>query len=277
MMKPSIPALILAAATLCLAPLAARAQPEADKWTFALTPYIWLPNVNGTLRYSPPAGTTGGPDVRTGPNDYLKNLSLALMLAGEARNGRWSILSDVIYLDFNKEQSNVSDVNFGGSRVTSSLNATTSSSLTGVQWLLATGYTIAQTPKASADLISGFRYLRIDASTNWQLSAAVTGPGGTQTFPAAGSASARAQIWDWIIGVRGRFGIGDTKWSAPYYVDVGAGSSSITWQGMIGIAYSFKWGDASLVYRHLYYDQTSGGLLQSFSFSGPALGATFRF
>ena len=43
----------LACICLALASFTASAQTE-EHWTFALTPYIWLPNVNGTLKYSPP-------------------------------------------------------------------------------------------------------------------------------------------------------------------------------------------------------------------------------
>jgi hypothetical protein len=32
-----------------------------------------------------------------------------------------------------------------------------------------------------------------------------------------------------------------------------------------------------LVYRHLYYDEGDSGLLEDFTFSGPAFGARFRF
>src|SRR5262249_27390728 len=83
-----------------LAPPAACAQPAQDGWSFAVTPYLWLPNVNGTLKYRPPPDTSGAPDVQTGPNNYLENLSLALMLAGEARKGPWSVVTDLVYLDF---------------------------------------------------------------------------------------------------------------------------------------------------------------------------------
>src|SRR5262249_61443700 len=99
-----------------LASFTAIAQTE-EHWSFALTPYIWLPNVNGTLKYGPPPPNTGSPEVDTGPNNYLENLSMALMLSGEARKGRWAIVSDLIYLDFNNEKSSVKDVNFGGPRV----------------------------------------------------------------------------------------------------------------------------------------------------------------
>ena len=46
---------------------------------------------------------------------------------------------------------------------------------------------------------------------------------------------------------------------------------------MLGIAYSFKWGEVTLAYRNLYYDQKDDKLLQDLRFDGPALGVTFRF
>jgi hypothetical protein len=63
----------------------------------------------------------------------------------------------------------------------------------------------------------------------------------------------------------------------PYYLDIGSGSSTLTWQGFLGVAYAFKWGDAVFGYRRLYYDQSDDKLLQNFRFSGPSLGASFRF
>jgi hypothetical protein len=63
----------------------------------------------------------------------------------------------------------------------------------------------------------------------------------------------------------------------PYYVDVGAGDSDLTWQAVLGIAYSFGWGDMGVVWRHLDYDVGSSGPIQDINFSGPAAGATFRW
>src|SRR5262249_38605232 len=83
------------------------AQTHEDRWTFALTPYVWLPNINGTLKYSVPPGAAGSPDVSTGPNNYLQNLQHVLMLAGEARMEKWSIHADAIYLDFADQASSV--------------------------------------------------------------------------------------------------------------------------------------------------------------------------
>jgi hypothetical protein len=269
--------LALVAVVALVLPPAAQAQPAADQWTFALTPYVWLPNVDGTLKYSAPPGATGAPEVRVGPNDYLENLDFALMLAGEARKGRWSIVTDLVYLDFAAEGGSVNAVDFGGSRVSTNLNTNTKSSLKGLQWTLAGGYTVMQTPSLTLDVLGGFRYLGLEARTDWQLAAAVTGPGAGQTFPASGSATRQVDLWDAIVGIRGRVRLGESRWFMPFHLDAGAGSSSRTWQGQLGIAYAFKWGDAVLAYRHLAYDQDDNKLLQDFRFSGPALGASFRF
>src|SRR3954469_11128834 len=103
------------------APVAADAPERGagsdEGWSFSLTPYIWLPNINGTLKYATPPGGGARPEVDTGPNNYLENLSFALMLAGEARKDKWSIFTDLIYLDFDKEGSTLKAVNFGGDRV----------------------------------------------------------------------------------------------------------------------------------------------------------------
>jgi hypothetical protein len=265
------------AAAIFTAPAHAQSVAPADQWTFSITPYLWLPNINGTLKYNVPPGAGGSPDVETGPNDYLENLQSVIMLSGEVRRDRWSVFTDVIYLAFTDEDSSVKSVNFGGSLVSSSVNVATSSSLRGTAWTLGTGYTVQTGQALMLDIFGGLRYFSLQASTSWQLSAAVTGPGGGQTFPRAGSISEGADLWDGIIGVRGRVPLGSSDWSIPYYLDIGAGSSQLTWQGMIGIAYTFKWGDVRLAYRNLYYDQKDDKLAQNLRFTGPALGVTFRF
>jgi hypothetical protein len=250
-----------------LAPLHARAQAGDDQWRFALALYLWLPNVDGTLKFSAPPGASGNPSVQTGPNDYLENLDHALMLAGEARKGKWAIFSDFIYLDFAGESSTVRSV--GGTPVT--VNQSTSTGLKGLVWELAASYTVAQSPTATLDVLGGFRYLGVEASLQWQLA----GPIGQ--LPQAGSHTQNVDLWDAIVGVRGRVKLGGGNWYVPYYLDAGAGSSVLTWQGMTGIGYAFRWGDVLLAYRHLYYDQKDDKLFQDFSFSGPALGVSFRF
>jgi len=266
----------LAALALCGPPSAA-AETPGNQWTFSITPYLWLPNIDGTLKYSVPPGATGSAEVRVGPNDYLENLRFAMMISGEARKNRWLVFSDFIYLDFSDEDSAVKAINFGGDRVSSSANVSTESSFTGAAWTLAAGYAVLPGRPVEIDVFGGLRYFGLKASTDWQLTAEVTGPGGGQTFPRTGSISEREDLWDGIVGVKGRVWLGRSNWAIPYYFDVGTGSSSLTWQGMLGIAYSWKWIEARLAYRHLYYDQKGDKLVQDMRFSGPALGVTFRF
>ena len=270
---------LLAAMTAMIftAPAQAQSVASADQWKFSITPYLWLPNVNGTLKYSIPPGAGGSPEVEAGPNDYLQNLQSVIMLSGEARKDRWSVFTDVIYLAFSDEKSSVKSVNFGGDVVSSSLNLATSSSLRGTAWTLGAGYAVQTGQPVKLDVFGGLRYFSLQASTSWQLEGVINGPGPGQTFPRTGGISAGADLWDGIIGVRGRVPLGISDWSIPYYLDIGAGSSQLTWQGMIGIAYTFKWGDVTLAYRNLYYDQKDDKLVQNLRFDGPALGATFRF
>ena len=246
-----------------------------EGWTFSLTPYLWLPNINGTLKYAIPPGGGGRPEVETGPNDYLENLSLVLMLAGEARKGRWSAFTDLIYLDFDGEASAVKAVNFGGDRVSTSLNTSTKSAFTGVAWTFGAGYTVVQDPKHTLELLGGMRYFGLKASSDWQLSAAISGPNG-QTLARTGSISQREDLWDVIVGLRGRWKLGDA-WFVPYYLDAGTGSSALTAQALLGAGYAFKWGEIVGTYRYVLYDMGDDKLLQGIRFAGPAIGATFRF
>jgi hypothetical protein len=258
---------------------AAAAQAQEGGWRYSLTPYLWLPNVNGTLRLSLPPGLTGRMDVETGPNDYLENLSGVLMLAGEARKGSWAVFSDLIYLKFDSQESKVRALDFasiGSTPINATLDVGTTSELEGWAWTLGASHTLVDTPGGTLDILGGLRYLDIDATVDWRLSAAINGPGGA-VLPASGRITAATTASDGIIGVRGRVRLGAGKWSVPYYFDIGAGSSDLTWQALAGIAYSFSWGELTLAYRHLFYDQGEDKLMQDFEFSGPALGAVFRF
>jgi hypothetical protein len=252
------------------------AQAADDEWKYSVTPYLWLPSFNANFKYSLPPSTGGSPEVET---YYLNKLNAALMLTGDARKGKLSFLSDLIYIDISGSDSHVRSVDFGGTLESSIIDAGTQTSIKGTVWTIGSGYTVVQTPDASLDVIGGLRYLGVDVSTDWHLSATVVGPPpASLTFPLTGTVTERVDLWDAIIGVRGRFDLGDAgKWSVPYYFDVGTGSSTLTWQGMTGLAYTYGWGDVSLSYRHLYYGQKSDQLIQSLALSGPLLGATFRF
>jgi hypothetical protein len=264
-------------AAIFTAPAHAQSVAPSDEWKFSITPYLWLPNVNGTLKYSIPPGTGGSPDVEVGPNDYLQNLQAVMLISGEVRKDRWSVFTDLIYLGFADEKSGVKAINFGGDLVNSSVNLATSSSLRGMNWTLGAGYAVQTGNSLKLDVFGGLRYFDLSVSTDWQLSAIVSLPSTSQTFPASGGISKSMTFWDGIIGVRGRVPLGSSDWSVPYYLDIGTGTASLTYQWMLGVAYSFKWGEVTLAYRDLYFDQKDDKFIQDLRFNGPALGATIRF
>jgi len=260
------------------------AETSADEWQFQVTPYIWLPTIDGNLNYAPPAGGGGSPDIEVGPTDWLDLLNIGVLIGGSARKGRFSIFTDFVYLSMTKNgDSRVASVEgaLPGGRVTvpvsADLTLNTRTDLDGLTWMLAAGYTVKETETSLVDVFAGVRLFSVDISASWDLSAAITTPGGQELLAAQGGIGSDVDLWDGIVGVRGHIGFGDGHWSVPYHFDVGAGSSDLTWNAVAGLSRTFRWGDLILIYRHLEYDEDSSGLMQNFSFSGPAFGAVFRF
>lgn len=257
------------------------AQEAASEWQFQVTPYLWLPTIGGDLNYSPPAGGGGGgggASIDVGPTDWLDLLNGAALLNGGMKKGRFSISADVVYLSLKSENDRVVAANDGSNiPVDASLNLATETKFDGASWTFAAGYSVVETPTSMLELIAGVRFFGVDVSTSWNLSLDVTGPGGGVVLPAQGSRKDETDFWDGIIGIRGHHMLGDSKWSVPYYLDIGTGSSDLTWQAMAGFTYSYNWGELLLLYRHLEYDEGSDGFMQGFSFSGPGIGARFSF
>jgi len=281
-MKRNVVIAATVGAFLLFAPFHANAQAAADKWTFSVMPYLWLPSMEGTLRYGPPPASGASPNVSIDADALLGALDMAFMLQAEARKGRWLFATDVIYLDLSSDSSSVRSIDFnpGSGPVNianTALDTGTQTNLKGTVWTLVGGYAAVQDPRATLDVIGGFRYLDLKATTNWQLSATVTGPGGAQTFATTGSVTKSGELWDAIVGVKGRVKLGEGNWFMPYYLDVGAGDSTLTWQGVLGAGYAFKWGEVLLAYRYLSYEQGGNKLIEDLSFGGLGLGVNFRF
>lgn len=266
-----------------LAPVQGRAA--GDDWTYSVMPYLWFPGVDGTIRYGTAATGVGSLNVSIDAEDLLKKLDFAFMLAGQARKGRWLVATDIMYLDLSNKSSKVRSVDFDfGSGplniATGQLDAGSKTSLEGWIWTLVGGYAAVTDTRASLDLLAGFRYLNIETSTDWQLGATVTGTGPlgqTATVARTGSVSTSEDLWAGIVGAKGRVRLGASDWFIDYYADVGGGSDLFTWQGAAGIGAEFHWGEVTLDYRYLYFEQSGGKPIKDLSFSGPALGVIFRF
>lgn len=262
----------------------AQAQNDSDAWQYSVTPYLWLPTIDGTLNYGPSPGG-GGPNIEMGPTDWLDLLNFGALVSASAKRGRFTVFSDLVYLSLQSKDGRVASVDDNITvpgvpvpiPVSATVNLNIKTDFDGLAWLIAGGYAIKETASASMDVFAGVRYFGTNAKTSWNLTADITTPGGTVILPAQGGVGKKTELWDGIVGIRGQFDLSGQNWSVPYYLDIGTGSSELTWQAMGGVSYSFNWGEFLLIYRHLEYDQGSSSLLQGFSFSGPAFGARFSF
>jgi hypothetical protein len=273
--------LVLVLSALVL-PAQAQTIPRAEPgWQFSVTPYAWVPSIDGTLRYQLPTQSgSGSADVSKDGSSLLEALNFAAMIAAEARYQRYSVLTDFIYLDLGANGSKVRDVNFGGgggrTGVGADLDRGTESSLSGSLWTLMGGYTVTQGDWGHADIVGGFRLFSLNSETNVSLAADLTAPRGSAGLSRNARLSESATLFDGIIGMRGRLVIGDGFY-APYAFDIGTGSSTLTWQASAALGYQFSWGGVALGYRYLSYEQGSNNLVQDFSFGGPFLALNFTF
>jgi hypothetical protein len=274
---------VLASIVLAASPASAN---EADEWSFQLTPYLWLPTIDGSLKYSLPPGSGGSPEISVGPTDWLELLNAGLLLSGSATKGKFGLYGDLVYLSLTSKNDgrvvSVDDtVTVPGTRipvpVSASLNLNTRSDLDGLLLSVAGGYQFAESERSAAVMFAGVRYFDVDASSSWDLTAEITVPGTGVVLPAQGQIGKDVGLVDGIVGVRGFSRVGQGKWTALYYLDVGTGDSDLTWNAMAGLSYTYGWGELLLAYRHLEYDQSANKLLQDFSFSGPGFGARFTF
>ena len=234
---------------------------DEDAWKHSITLYGWLPTIDGKLKYD----LGGDSETEVDAGEILDSLEAVFMGSFETRKNKWMFLADVLYIDL-EDSSNSSIPLPGGGALATNIEL----GLEGVKVGLYVGYNFYQAGKTSVDLIGGLRYLSID--TDAELKTAGPLP---PTLPTA-KLSRDTDIWDGIIGLRGRTDINE-KWYIPFHVDAGAGDSDLTWQTQVGIGYQAGWGDTILFYRHLEWDEGSDELVQNLSFSGPGVGVKFHF
>ena len=241
-------------------PLTAKAADtyNSDDWEYSASVYMWMPSMKGETNF--------GADFDIDFGTLLDNLKMTFMGAFEARNGDWSLFTDVVYLNVgaSKSATVTGDGPFGlykGRDINIALKT----------WIitLAGGYNIVDSEKSRLDIIAGTRYFYVDLNLGLKID---VGP--VRIFDR--SVSVSNHVWDAIVGVKGHVNI-DANWYLPYYFDIGAGGSDLTLQAMAGVGYKFDWGDVLLTYRYLHYDYDSDFPLANLDVSGPLLGAKFRF
>jgi hypothetical protein len=248
----------------------AEAQTPPDEWRFRATLYGWFPGLSGTTEF--PSGAAG-PSIDVNAKSIIESLKMAFMGTFEAQHGRWGGLIDWVYSDIGGDKSGTRDIVIHGQQLAAGVNVNLSLDVKTNVVTLAGTYALVEKPEYSMGSVFGARLLSMDQRLNWAFNG--TGPLG---IARSGTTEVSATNWDAILGVRGRARFGaDYTWLVTYYADIGTGNSKLTWQALAGLGYSFSWGEIVAAWRYLEYDFKSGEPLQSLTFNGVAVGASFRF
>ena len=263
-----------AATLLCAAALlsaSADAQSLSDEWRFRAVIYMWGPTIKGAATF--PGGNTADFDMSL--RTILDHLKMTGMGTLEAQKSRWGAFTDVVYMNLGGAKTTTRNGTINDVPLSGGVTANTGIDLKAWVWTLAGSYRLQSTPDSEVDVFAGARMLSIEPRLTWNFSADVgpfVGPG------RSGSLTVKGKDWNAIVGVKGRVGFGaNREWFIPYYLDLGTGGSSLTWQGSAGIGYIFPWGDVIATWRYLDYNFKSSSKIDDLSINGPSLGVVLRW
>lgn len=251
-------------------------------WTFAVTPYAWLPTISTTFDYSRPRGGTVTSSVSAGFGDYISELNFGLMLGAEARHDRFSIMTDLVYSNasITTANSHFSSVNLGPGPIyiPREQQLSTGTRLGTTVWSVAGGYTLLRGEWGNLDALAGIRTLFLGSTTNYRLAADIFLPSRTVALSRTGSLNVGVTEVEGIGGVTGRINIPNSRFYLPFYFDAGGGAVPFTWQAYGAVAYrAASWADLSLGYRYLSFQNGSHNGVQKLSLGGVLLATNLRF
>lgn len=218
-----------------------------QSWDFTGFIYLWGATLGGT--------TTTGQSVDMSFSDILDKLDFGLMGSLEATKGRWALFGDALYLQLAEDK----NATFGPG-----IPATADARIKGFVFTGGAGYDVVHDSRSRLNAFGGFRQMQLDTTANISIA------GGSQR------ANANLTNWDAIVGLRGTQVLAD-RWTLAYYADVGTGESDLTWQAALSFDYRINNWDLSFGYRHLTWDISNSPVMSDLTFSGPFIGAKFRF
>ena len=253
-------------------PLGSVNIPIDGKWHGYVTPYLFLPQINGTFQFPVRALGTGHPPLTINANEpvgnYLQHVNGLTMISGEARNNGFVASSDFIWMNISTQKAG--STNFvlpSGTGIPISGNA--GFRVTANIWTVAVGGNVAHSDSATMDALIGVRQLDLNTALNWNFTEA------PKLVPQSGTIAKSGTVTDIVGELRGKLRVGKRLF-VPYYFDGGYGNQSSTLQAATGLGYAEPWGNLRLEYRALIYNANPLSLNQRLTFNGPAIGATFK-
>ncbi len=230
---------LAAVTTTCIASSA-----QADDWRYTIAPYFWGPEFRTSLDVGPNPPVNGDTSIF----DILKG---AFLIAGQARNGRWTIGGEFNYLNLGD------DVSVGR------FDDAASWDLEGTMVSLAASYAVYQDDQSRLEALAGLRHWDLDVSTTVL----------DRTF-------STDQSWtDPLIGARYNYALND-RWSLTVMGNIGGFGygSEFQWEALVQA--SWKWRENINVaggYRHLDVEFEDGRDVIDLILTGPYVALAFDF
>ena len=225
----------------CAATLPAHAAEDKfdGNWHFGVTPYLWLPYIDGTVNYDWAAVAAFQRPGR--PGQLSAEPRLRRHAHRRSAQGRVVGLHR-LHLSALDQQPIARPLRHRPDRK----RARSRSTLPGRRTSSRTcGRSPAATPPGAGRRHSS-TYSRDRASSNFDSTIGWHFATPVGALPPGGSFSQTLNKWDGIVGFKGQVRFGDGNWFMPYYADIGTGSNNWTWQAYLGVAYRFGWGELSL-------------------------------
>jgi hypothetical protein len=264
-------------------PIAVQPSEAPNAWTFRLVPYGWLTSIKGTQ-------TVRGRSAKVDASfiDIVEKSDSLLALMGdvEARNGRFSLYSDLVWSKIGAEGGNVRTRSLVPG-ITGSVGRTLSIDIRMAILELGATYEVARYGPIAFDLLGGVRYWYQEAELGLDVTRTLDIGGleiaGSRAFARSGSVN-----WlDPLIGARVRYAVapGHELFLRGDIGGFGAGSE-FSWQAIA--AYGFDFGvyngitfSGVIGYRALSVDYAQGSDRTRYEFDavqhGPVLGISARF
>jgi hypothetical protein len=255
--------IVRTAVAACLALTVSASGPKAQEaatdssWSFRVSPYVWFAGLSGDVAAFPSLPPV---EVDAAFRDIFKNLDWfppPVMIAAEARRGRFAAVADFIYIGMTADGSTGS-VLFPAAEL----------DLTTVVATLGGSYRVMESESFALDVRGGGRLWHSDTELTL-----ITAGGG-----AVGASNGETWV-DPIIGLSGQLGLGE-NFAVRIAGDVGGFgvASDLTWQVLGTVVYQAEdWIALEAGYRHLAVDYEDDGFVYDVSLSGPIIGASFRF
>ena len=239
-MRKLLTASILALATTSLA--LATEEAQADEWEFSASPlFLWGMSIDGNATI----GDVTAPLDLDFQDDILENMEAVFTLHGEAKKARWSIFSEVQYVDL--------EPNVGISQDAPPASADADITFKDTLFEIGAGYAFAESTKMRWEVIGGARYTRQELEVDADLNP----PGPVP--PIGVDMNSDEDWWHGFAGVRLFYSLTD-KWMFVGRSDYGYGDSDNT---AVNATFFFDyqvndWGSAFVGYKYLDYDYDNG-------------------